>query len=70
MDIDRLISSRPHNATIGLFGEATENNDRIALLQIRRGDGQIWFFDKREDAIAVAECWVSTGRPQVRESVQ
>jgi len=37
MDIDRLISSRPHNATIALFGEVTEDNDRIALLQVRPG---------------------------------
>lgn len=37
MDVANLISSRPHNATIALFGEVTEDNDRIALLQIRPG---------------------------------
>ena len=92
MNVDKLISSRPHNATIALFGEVTEDNDRIALLQIRpgmreghpaalmlrrwgrghdsRGDGQTWYFDKREDAIATAKCWVNTGRTPVRELFQ
>lgn len=89
MDIDRLINSRPHNATIALFGEVTEDNDRIALLQIRpgmregqrealmlrrwgrghecRGDGQTWYFNKREDAIAVAKRWIATGRTHERQ---
>jgi hypothetical protein len=89
MDVSRLISSRPHNATIALFGEVTEDNDRIAVLQIRpgmresqrdalmlrrwgmghdcRADGQTWVFDKREDAIEVAKCWVDTGRTPRRE---
>jgi hypothetical protein len=92
MDVQRLIDNRPPQATIRLFGDVTEDNDRIALLQVRpgmregqraalmlrhwglgqccRGDGQTWYFDKREEATAVAECWVDTGRTPVRELFQ
>lgn len=37
MDIQHLIDSRPPQATIALLGEVTEDNDRIALLQVRPG---------------------------------
>lgn len=92
MDVAKLISSRPHNATIGLFGEVTEDNDRIALVQVRpgmregqrealmlrrwgygagcRADGQTWHYDRREEAVAAAECWVNTGRTPVRALFQ
>jgi hypothetical protein len=92
MDVQRFIESRPPQATIALFGEVTETNDRIALLQIRpgmregqreglmlrrwgsgracRGDGQTWYFDRREDAIAIAELWVAEGRTVTREMFQ
>lgn len=37
MDAQYFIETRPPHATIALFGEVTENNDRIALLQVRPG---------------------------------